>query len=558
METPWNPSRQMSRPFSNISLDTDKFTQRLSGLGKPTKRGIKKCSKCGIYNGTRSTVCKNKRCNVILKDVQEKSNVDLEAVKLLTGTEKQVFSVKVMDIGPNYRGFVQLPVFHSYPEEDPNILSDVALCFVNSCQNLFDNSILRCHEEDQSKGKLLCNHIKSALRSRSTARLMELKNDVLHAMHISEEIKSELYLLASEKKGALVQRVSNSVMAVKCQVSSKHPLGYLHFTFVKEKAKDFFGKYYCSCTHFLDLDKSLEGSRQTKQKCHHYYACIWALMSENEQDEEFSYFRRHEVSCNISDSPSLKNSRYDFLLANADQFTSKGNLHINQTESIPSSYTSKSLRGINIKNRKKIKRDKSLKKRELFRKCRSILPNVLPIEIQVLNNPATIEEKYSWGFMDWLSYVTECINKTMQFDNYGIVNSLGFQIPENFYQCFKNRIPSIYEPTQLGYSFVYNVMNILHLKEIFDTSQMKLRISKKFVHDEQNGYVEYDEAQDEGEERVDSFHYPFIFFFNVGESTVDESDNMNNSFYIEWTPSITSVTNIGQLKFQYKYGRKGT
>jgi hypothetical protein len=50
----------------------------------------------------------------------------------------------------------------------------------------------------------------------------------------------------------------------------------------------------------------------------------------------------------------------------------------------------------------------------------------------------------------------------------------------------------------------------------------------------------------------------FIFFLNVGQSTVDESNNTNNPFLIEWIPEVTNLTKIGQLKLQYKYGRKST
>lgn len=84
--------------------------------------------------------------------------------------------------------------------------------------------------------------------------------------------------------------------------------------------------------------------------------------------------------------------------------------------------------------------------------------------------------------------------------------------------------------------------------------QVKLKISKKFIHTEQKGYVE----DDENVENDSNYQCPFIFFLNVGQSTVDESDNTNNSFVMEWLPSVTCVTNIGQLKLQYKYGRKGT
>lgn len=50
----------------------------------------------------------------------------------------------------------------------------------------------------------------------------------------------------------------------------------------------------------------------------------------------------------------------------------------------------------------------------------------------------------------------------------------------------------------------------------------------------------------------------FIFFLNVGQSTVDESDDANNAFIIEWIPVSRLITKVGELKLHYKYGRKST
>lgn len=243
--------KQLFLPINPISSDMHLTQKLLSGLGKSTKRGIKKCYNCGVYNGTRSTMCKNKDCGVILKDSEEKSKVNLDAVKLLTGTEKQVYSVRVRDMGPDYRGFVQLPLLQTHSDKDPNIFSEVALCFVDSCQNSFDNSILKCHEEDQNDNNLFCVHIKSALKSQSTASPMKFKDAILNSLCIFEDTKEKLFLIAREKEGFFVQRVSKSVMAVKCQVSPKHPLGYLHFTFIRGKGKDAYEKYFCSCEEYL-------------------------------------------------------------------------------------------------------------------------------------------------------------------------------------------------------------------------------------------------------------------------------------------------------------------
>ena len=62
----------------------------------------------------------------------------------------QVFSVRVRDKGPDYRGFVQLPVIQAsdadaLDSEAALITQTSALCFVDTCQRSFDASVLKCH-----------------------------------------------------------------------------------------------------------------------------------------------------------------------------------------------------------------------------------------------------------------------------------------------------------------------------------------------------------------------------------------------------------------------------
>ena len=40
----------------------------LSGLGKATRRGVRRCPKCGTINGTRGLSCKNRNCDMIFKE----------------------------------------------------------------------------------------------------------------------------------------------------------------------------------------------------------------------------------------------------------------------------------------------------------------------------------------------------------------------------------------------------------------------------------------------------------------------------------------------------------
>lgn len=144
---------------------------------------------------------------------------------------------------------------------------------------------------------------------------------------------------------------------------------------------------------------------------------------------------------------------------------------------------------------KKVKKSLTL---STVQKCKPLIPKILPVEIKVLNACETIElgdvdsVGNCWAFVDWLSFVTESINKTMKFENCGITNTLVFHIPEvvirinviinkkrlkfqNFYSCFKKRIPTVYGSGQrnVNDSAAFYVMNILHLKEIFDTPKVE-------------------------------------------------------------------------------------
>ncbi|KAJ3643377.1 hypothetical protein Zmor_026091 [Zophobas morio] len=501
----------------------------LSNLGRPTKRGIKKCPKCGVYNGTRGMICKNKRCDAVFKDYADKRKVSLDAVRLV-GIVRQVYSVRVRDRGPDHRGFVQLPLLPSH-EQDKSVLSENALCFVDSCQRLFDDSILKCHELEQNNTSLLCVHIDSAIKSQNMATPVEFKKEILSCLKVSKEIKAKLWLLATEKEGALVQRVSRTVMAVKCQVSPKHPLGYLHFTFGCTKGREIYDKYYCSCTEFM-VSGIISKSSNVRLKCIHYYACICALASDPKFSQEFVHFTNFELSKD-QDSAALRPT----LATGSGGFSKNGSTKV-----------SEKITKLKVHN-KAIRRS--------FKKYKKLAPNIFPVEIKVLeNNEQTAEvsttEVTSWTFLEWLTYVTESINQTMQFENYGNLNSLVFYIPEHFYDEFKKRIPSVYKENELYTPHNYRIMNILHLKEIFDTSDIKLKISKRFIHDNQKGYVEYEDHDNV------SCQTSFIFFLNVGQSTVDESDNTNNPFLIEWIPGMSSITKVGQLKLQYKYGRKST
>ena len=55
--------------ISNNGSKRPSVESLLSDLGRPTRRGVRKCPRCGMLNGTRGLSCKNRSCDMVFKDV---------------------------------------------------------------------------------------------------------------------------------------------------------------------------------------------------------------------------------------------------------------------------------------------------------------------------------------------------------------------------------------------------------------------------------------------------------------------------------------------------------
>ena len=83
---------QMMSPTGPISSVT---SPKMDQLGKATMRGIRKCPKCGTYNGTRGLSCKNKTCDMVFKESDGKNKRSgCDAVRLYTGDNTSIYSVR--------------------------------------------------------------------------------------------------------------------------------------------------------------------------------------------------------------------------------------------------------------------------------------------------------------------------------------------------------------------------------------------------------------------------------------------------------------------------------
>ncbi|XP_076044283.1 uncharacterized protein C2orf42 isoform X2 [Oratosquilla oratoria] len=271
----------------------EKKASFLTDLGRATMRGVRKCRKCGTLNGTRGLSCKNKSCDVIFKEAGEKKKASTEACKIKAGTTAQIYSVRVRDKGPDYRGFVQLPLIQSMDGTgdmfvaqetlgDPLLLCPAgARCYVEPCQ--------RNVEKLMVQQPSVCSHIRAASQCYKEAQALLIKHSVLNSFPIPQSMKGEIWGLATDTTGPLVQRVSRSIMVVKCKPEPRHPLGFLHFSFQHggRGRDDCEHKYYCNCRAFKIQPAARD---DTYRKCVHLYACLVAFASDEQLSQEFSYY----------------------------------------------------------------------------------------------------------------------------------------------------------------------------------------------------------------------------------------------------------------------------
>ncbi|XP_038641181.1 uncharacterized protein C2orf42 homolog isoform X3 [Scyliorhinus canicula] len=254
----------------------------LADLGKPTLRGIKKCPKCGTINGTRGLSCKNKSCGAVFRDGVRKQLPSIDAVRIVTGSASQVYSVRLRDRGPDYRGFVELGTSEAVQTVDGTIITHITgRCFVPTCFKV----------STQGASEYQCQHVKLATECHLEATPHTLKSSVLNSLQVSSETKQAIWTLATESSGPLVQRITKSIMVVKCKASTKHSLGFLHVSF-HEKAR-MKGvterKFYCSCQAFK-ASKPGSIKEESPKRCIHFYACVCAFASDEKLGQEFSYF----------------------------------------------------------------------------------------------------------------------------------------------------------------------------------------------------------------------------------------------------------------------------
>ncbi|XP_016104527.1 uncharacterized protein C2orf42-like isoform X2 [Sinocyclocheilus grahami] len=559
-----SPITQSSGNLSGKPRDKRKTPAFLSNLGKATLRGIRKCPQCGVYNGTRGLSCKNKACGTIFRDGDHGTGRlkkgACEVVRVVTDSGggraggSQVFSVRQRGHGSEQRGFVELVLTDTaITTADGTLLTRVNLgrCYMPSCQqNESELTVEGGHQQVSQPSKSPCTHVKQAMECQTQATPLPLKSSVLEGLVATSQDKEELWRLATETPGPLVQRVSKGTLIVKCQPGEAHPLGLLHLTVTVSGVKDktmSLAPFHCAC--YVPNTKGDLGVRSGGQSninegenshqhslpecCLHFYACVCAFTSDEKLTSEFSAFLNYNIN-------GLQ-ERADTMLS-----IPESQQHIEPSIS---------------------HRSKRLK----F------------VESSTGSSQPVDETHVSLGFQQWLASVTERIHQTMHFQFDGKPEPLVFHIPQAFFNALqqrlslgskKRRLPN-YTTTfvrndalPLGSfsKYSWHIINLMHVKRIFDTPELPLELTQSFVKNSDGSYSPYRCRSTPPDPGSDTCHHsrtnkPLAIrplelrtFLRVGTCAAEQTEPV--PFVIEWIPDILPHSQVGELRIGFEYGHQ--
>ncbi|XP_046787577.1 uncharacterized protein C2orf42 homolog isoform X2 [Gallus gallus] len=541
-----------SRKMEPTSVRT-KVPSFLSDLGKATLRGIRKCPRCGTYNGTRGLSCKNKNCGTIFRyGTRKQPGVD--AVKIITGSDLQVYSVRQRDRGPDYRCFVELGVSETAIQTvDGTIITQLSSgrCYVPACLKASTQGVV----ENQ------CQHVKLALNCQTEATPLTLKSSVLNSMQASPETKQTIWQLATEPTGPLVQRITKSVLVVKCKASQKHSLGYLHASFAQKMSTKTLAehRFFCSCQTLKPGKAASAKEEAAAQRCIHFFACICAFASDESLAQEFADFLTY-------DSGGLKGIAVPQLVCGPESTVQAGEAAAKakkrKKDLTPGPLLAQDTAGLRRSSLKKPTVAASLKRQG----CNQLLD----------------ESQVTLSFQDWLASVTERIHQTMHYQFEGKPEPLVFHIPQAFFDALQQRISSGSTKKRLPNSttafvrkdalplgtfskYTWHITSILQVKQIFDTPELPLEITRSFIQNRDGTYELFKCPKVEVESIAETYgrleKQPAIrplelkTFLKVGNTSPTQKEP--TPFIIEWIPNILPHSHIGELRIKFEYGHQG-
>lgn len=227
---------------------TEKPKIAFEDLGKATMRGIRKCPKCGTLNGTRGLACKNKTCRMLFKLPKEKVAPDpeIDAAKIISNTDLQIYTVKFAYTNDSVRCFVHLPIIEGIEalqdaSEVKVIKQSAAMCYASTCRKPLDDVGTITLNLNP------CIHTHFIVNCSLETQPLPVKQAVVKVMPIPQNIREEIYLMLADDSDCLVQRITKNTVVIKCNPQIKYPLGFLHFSVFEPTKHSKKFKILCDC-----------------------------------------------------------------------------------------------------------------------------------------------------------------------------------------------------------------------------------------------------------------------------------------------------------------------
>uniref|UniRef100_UPI0037E79DF1 uncharacterized protein C2orf42 homolog n=1 Tax=Semicossyphus pulcher TaxID=241346 RepID=UPI0037E79DF1 len=593
----------------------------LSNLGRATLRGIRKCPQCGVYNGTRGLSCKNKACGISLRNAsaagRNSKKCAVEVVKVIIDSEErggkeregggvlvggsgggvQVFSVCHRGRGATATqlGFVELvPTDTAIATGDGTTLLtriNLGRCFLPSCrQGQRSNQGESESAGSKQSSDSLCIHIKQAIECQNRATPLTLKSSVLEGLQASIQAREELWRLATESPGPLVQRVAKDTLVVKCHTDSQHPLGLLHLTVgaggLSEVSKSERrsreqqqqnGVFHCACQVSNSSRRSKPGvdganshppsSSVSSQPCLHFYACVCAFASDEKLAAEFAAFINYTPSGVQQNATSRVISPSDKTLQQAEPVNSHKSKKLRLDESLSvASLSGVGKEGVPASGLRKAGQ----------RKAPGAGGLKAPGSTQVVD-----ERTVTMGFHQWLASVTERIHQTMHYQFDGKPQPLVFHVPQEFFNALqhrlslgskKKRLPNFTTafvrndglPLGSFSKYTWHITNPMQVKRIFETPELPLELSQSFVKNADGSYSRFHcpEPPPEPElpegcrtDRPQAIRpMELRTFLKVGPGSADQKEA--GPFVIEWIPDVLPRCQMGELRISFEFGHQ--
>ncbi|KAM6984936.1 uncharacterized protein C2orf42 homolog [Aplochiton taeniatus] len=595
----------------------------LSNLGKATLRGIRKCPQCGIYNGTRGLSCKNKACGIVFRDgggtagsrAAKRNTVEVVRVVIdgggCEGEEEadgsgvsgsgggaQVFSVCIRSRGgcAAQQGFVELvPTDTAIATGDgATLLTKVNLgrCFLPACrQGPSPRQARHASKPGPAASDGPCVHIKQAMECQSHATPLPLKSSVLEGLRAPAQAREELWRLATESPGPLVQRVSKSTLVVKCPTSTSHPLGLLHLNTraggghgagpkSKAKSREVQGSFHCACQGAIRGGRSETGgggqsgakgsSSTNSEPCLHFYACVCAFSSDDKLASEFADFISgscngvlQEAACRSPCGPEKSLLRPE---PSGPHYKVK-RLRMEEPLTAPP-VVGGSREGLAPPTLRQAAQRKGL-------------------TVGGLKTSGTTqhvdEHLVNMGFPRWLASVTERIHQTMHYQFNGKPEPLVYHIPQEFFSALQHRLSLGSKKRRLPNTttalvrsdclplgsfpqYTWHITNVMQVKRIFDTPELPLELTQSFVKNMDGSYspfccpelnpdpAEAHESYGRGERPQAIRPLELRTFLKVGTFTADQEEP--TPFVLEWIPDILPRSRVGELRIGFEFGHQ--